>query len=245
MSTDQRASSESERETGTEQQSHRTVADLDGEMMVWRANRLPGSVVHTDEECRHVTADHRKIKCQKLHADFPVCKDCDNRQQRVKRLSREWLYRKYTDHERTSEEIAAECSVSGAAIRRRLNEVGVETRPGGSQTPDEKLKDETWMRVQYIDKNKSTGEISEELDCSHTTVWRWLQRHGIETREPTRTPDARLRDPEWVRARYHGDGLTQAGIGELCDCCAKTVREWMDDHGIETRSRGGRGGGST
>jgi hypothetical protein len=240
MSTDHDTSSESE----YKRYIHRTVADLDAETTVWR---LPGSssTVHTDEGCSHITPDHREVECQTLHTDERVCRECSYRHYLATQLSREWLYEQYIENGRTSVEIAEDCSVTAPVVRRRLNKLGIETRPGGSQTPDEKLKDETWMRVQYIDKNKSTGEISDELDCSHTTVWRWLQRHEIETRAPTRTPDARLRDPEWMRARYHGDGLTQAEIGELCDCCAKTVREWMSDHDIETRSRGGRGGGST
>jgi|APHM01.1.fsa_nt_gi hypothetical protein len=233
MSTDQHTSSESE--TGTEQQSHRTVGDLDEETMVWRMPASPRNVVHTNGGCRYVSPDHRQIECRKLHSDHRICKGCDHGHRRDKQFSRHWLYSQYIEKERTSEEIAAECSVSSATIRRRLAEADIETRGSGSQTPDEKLRDETWMRVQYIDKNKSVGEIGEMLDCSHTTAWRWLQRHGIETQEPDRTPDARLRDGNWLRARYHGDGLTQAEIGELCGCCARTVREWMDEHNIETR----------
>jgi|APHM01.1.fsa_nt_gi hypothetical protein len=224
----------------TKQQSHRTrtIADLDSETMVWRTPASSRNVVHTHEDCRHVSSDHRQIKCQKLHADNRVCKECGEQ------LSREWLYQEYIEKERSSEDIAEEFNVTGATIRKRLSEVGIETRPGGGVTPDERLKDETWMREQYIDGEKSISDIAEITDCSHTTARRWLRKHDIEIRARAQIADARLQDPEWLRARYHGDGLTQAEIGELCDCCGVTVGEWMNDHGIETRDPGRRDGGS-
>lgn len=42
-------------------------------------------------------------------------------------------------------------------------------------------------------------------------------------------------DPDWLEARYHGDGLTQREIAEVCDVAPVTIRRWMKRHGIETR----------
>ena len=43
------------------------------------------------------------------------------------------------------------------------------------------------------------------------------------------------RDPEWLAARYRDDGWTQRKIADACDVSPRTIREWMDRHGIETR----------
>lgn len=43
------------------------------------------------------------------------------------------------------------------------------------------------------------------------------------------------RDPEWLHARYHRDGLTQRQIGDLCGVHEGTIGKWMKRFGIETR----------
>lgn len=50
-------------------------------------------------------------------------------------------------------------------------------------------------------------------------------------------PDSgpRYRDPEWLRARYRCEGLTQREMAERCGVSPSTVRKWMREHGIETR----------
>lgn len=45
----------------------------------------------------------------------------------------------------------------------------------------------------------------------------------------------RYRDDEWLRDRYHGDGLTQAEIAAECEVSPRCIRTWMDRHGIDTR----------
>lgn len=47
------------------------------------------------------------------------------------------------------------------------------------------------------------------------------------------------KDPEWLDARYHGDGWTQREMAEACDVSPRTIRTWMDRHDIETREMAG------
>lgn len=50
---------------------------------------------------------------------------------------------------------------------------------------------------------------------------------------------ARYRDPEWLREKYHGDGLTQREIAEDCGVSPRTIRKYMTEFGIETRDVAG------
>lgn len=47
-------------------------------------------------------------------------------------------------------------------------------------------RDEGLLRRKYVEEEKSTYQIGEELGCANTTVWSWLQKHGIETRDQAR-----------------------------------------------------------
>lgn len=47
--------------------------------------------------------------------------------------------------------------------------------------------------------------------------------------------DRPYRDPDWLERKYHGEGLTQREIGELCDVSPTTIRKQMKELGIETR----------
>jgi len=41
------------------------------------------------------------------------------------------------------------------------------------------------------------------------------------------------RDPEWLREKYHGQGLSQADMASLADCSQYTICKWMDEFGVE------------
>lgn len=43
------------------------------------------------------------------------------------------------------------------------------------------------------------------------------------------------RDAHWLRRRYHDEGATQKELAEECDVSPRTIRDWMNEHDIETR----------
>jgi 5-methylcytosine-specific restriction endonuclease McrA/transposase-like protein len=45
----------------------------------------------------------------------------------------------------------------------------------------------------------------------------------------------RYHDLDWLREKYHGEGMTQAEIAEECDVTPSAVRKWMKRNGVETR----------
>lgn len=40
---------------------------------------------------------------------------------------------------------------------------------------------------------------------------------------------------EWLHEHYHEKGQTQAEMADACGVSPRTIREWMDRHGVETR----------
>ncbi len=50
--------------------------------------------------------------------------------------------------------------------------------------------------------------------------------------------DTRYRDAEWLEEQYHENGLSQRDIADKCGVHQRTVRNWMQKHGIESRSQG-------
>lgn len=90
----------------------------------------------------------------------------------------------YTKHNEPMYKIAQSYGVNDATVRRYLNEWGIETRGISKQHRSNsdypKLWDEEWLRSQYIDAERFTPEIAEELGCSSGTVENALKAHGIE-----------------------------------------------------------------
>lgn len=45
-------------------------------------------------------------------------------------------------------------------------------------------------------------------------------------------------DPEWLRQKYHGEGMSLGEVAAEAGCSDATVRRHMVEHGIERRSGG-------
>jgi transposase-like protein/5-methylcytosine-specific restriction endonuclease McrA len=94
-------------------------------------------------------------------------------------------------------------------------------------------------------------EIAERLDCDKSTVGRWLDKHNIEKRSkpesialgtlPKET-FKKVTDSDWLREKYHGQGLSVSEIASELDCSNDTVHQWLIRHDIDRRSEGNRKG---
>lgn len=148
-----------------------------------------------------------------------------------------WLREQYVEQEQSTREIGETCGCSDDTIRRWLKRHGVERRGRGGSTANKQLADKEWIREQYIEKGNSTYEIAEKCGCHHSTVGKWIKRHGFETRGTggEGTADRRLTDEGWLYKQYIERELTTYEIGDECECSAHTVARWLHKHGIETR----------
>lgn len=50
-------------------------------------------------------------------------------------------------------------------------------------------RDEAVLRELYHEEGLTQYEIAERLDCSRSTVWKWMKRTGVATRKPTHASD--------------------------------------------------------
>jgi len=151
----------------------------------------------------------------------------------------EWLYQQYAILGKTLQEIADDCGVREKTIWRWVQKFDIETRSGGPRPGP--WKDEDWLRNQYIEQQKSVYQIADEQDCNEKTIRNWLAEHGIETRDyserhPASREERRYRDEEWLREQYIEHEQTAGEIADECGVAETTIYDWLDHHGIETRS---------
>jgi len=122
-------------------------------------------------------------------------------------------------------ETADEAGTTVWKVRYWIDEHGIETREGGgSYSADPKLSNEEWLRNAYVDNDRPTTDIADELDCAARTVSYWLEKHGIETRRSV--PPAVLNvidDPMRLRELYEEDGLSSSEIAEKFGCSTHVI----------------------
>lgn len=154
-----------------------------------------------------------------------------------------WLREQYWEKGRTLEEMAEVCGVVYQTISRHMEEHGIKKREIGRNSTGDigKLRNESWLKEKYIDERMSTYGIANLIDVSRRTVSRWIDRHGIEKRSHSLACASsesikKLWDESWLYQRYVVEGKSTVEIASLCGTDDSTVGQWLDRHGIETRS---------
>jgi transposase len=158
----------------------------------------------------------------------------------------QWLKKKYQDEQLSCQDIADELGCADDTVLRALNRHGIETRELSEavkigQRKRFKKLDEDWLRQEYVEKEKSTKEISEGVDVSAATVRRWLRRYNISVRNhqealvAKRSPDD-LTDEKFLRELYLEEGHSTLEIASQVGAHPTTVSNWLDRYDIEARS---------
>lgn len=120
-------------------------------------------------------------------------------------------------------------------------------------------KNKEWLYQQYIIEKNSCDKIGNLLNCHSHTVWTWLKKHSIKTRDlseshigqhPTdqtrkkysevalkRLPNKPYRDKTWMLNAYVTQQKTTREIAEMLICSHSTVRKWLIKHGIQLKER--------
>lgn len=93
------------------------------------------------------------------------------------------------------------------------------------------------MRLHELYWTEGLGlkEVGEVLGVSLTTVWKWMEHHGIERR--TQGGAVPLNGKTLYRL-YKVERKTLQEVADHFDCSITRVITHMDRHGIERRSRG-------
>lgn len=63
-----------------------------------------------------------------------------------------------------------------------------------------RYRDEEWLRGQYVDGAKTIDDIADEVGVDRSTIFRWVENHGIEHRQKKGAVGSRQ------PATYHDDG---------------------------------------
>jgi transposase-like protein len=98
-----------------------------------------------------------------------------------------------------------------------------------------KYQNEEWLFQQYSVLGKTQDEIADACDVRPNTIRRWIKRHEIDTRSGGPRPGP-WKDEEWLRKQYVERQKSIRQIADEQDCDEKTIRNWLIEHGIETRN---------
>lgn len=104
-----------------------------------------------------------------------------------------------------------------------------------------KCQDYEWLYDQYVVQNKSTYQISQEIDCGASTVQRWLKIHKIHLKcgaERILTPEVfdKLNNKEWLIDQYINCMKSASTIGKELGCQQETVSNFLHKFDIPIRS---------
>lgn len=164
--------------------------------------------------------------------------------------NKEWLERKYWQEGMDTQDIGRECGVVRETVRRWMEKHGIPRRSRGpeegeTQVRSEELRDESWLRNQYVAQEKSMDKIANQLGVAEQTVHNWLTRHGIESRSngDVFTPrssmaDVRLDDEEWLRTEYEEKERSMGAIAQELGVTPPAIKYRLDEYDIERRGDG-------
>lgn len=147
-----------------------------------------------------------------------------------------WLREKYIDEGLSQSEIGDLCGVTQGTVGKWIQKFDI---PTGHSPDSKQYQDESWLREQYCANSKSQREIANECGVTQGTIYLWMGKHEIETREmdeAVATGDLDLlKNEDWLRSKYHKEGLSALEIGEATGFDSSTVCDFMNRHGIERR----------
>lgn len=158
----------------------------------------------------------------------------------------------YEDRGMSQSQIADELDCSVSTVEKHMTKHGIQGRPHGraesvaklGPKTHETLSDPDLLRDMYVNQSMTCAEIGEEVDAHTNTVVRWVNKHGFMRSQPeyaslsqlpAETRDT-LRDGQEMRRLYADEENSLPAIATELDCTVGTVANWLEEHGIETRS---------
>jgi len=118
------------------------------------------------------------------------------------------------------------------------------SEPGNSAQKDDTGKtpvyrDREWLYRAYIQEEKSTYDIADEVGVSRSTIQYWIKKHDMQHCRSRRNPARlRLQDESWLRTQYCARGRSMSDIADEVGVTRTTVGNWIERHGIPSRGRG-------
>lgn len=101
-----------------------------------------------------------------------------------KYANEEWIKEHYTDVSKPLYEIAKEAETTVATLTKWARRFDIEKKGIYHPVPKHEIyMDETWLYDRYWDKGKTLEEMADESGSNPTTIFNWMKRYNIETRD--------------------------------------------------------------
>ena len=135
----------------------------------------------------------------------------------------------YVKEKKSAQEVGEYLGCSNSTVYNALPRLGIQKRcPYDTRAKHVGEESKVLLESMYITKKKCVPEISEELNCSCTSVYNALRRHGIPIRS---LPEARSHDSgfielnnrDWLYQKYVVEERSGQKIADLLGCHASTV----------------------
>jgi hypothetical protein len=116
---------------------------------------------------------------------------CGSLTLRDERVSEGWLRDAYISQQKTCRQIASEWGRNPNYVHDCLKRFGIPTRPRGiaPKRAGELFKDRDWLYNAYVTESRSAKDLARQFNCSATTIKRWLDNLGIDSRSKAQATD--------------------------------------------------------
>lgn len=99
-------------------------------------------------------------------------------------------------------------------------------------------RDEELLRQKYVEERMQPKDIIEELGCSRTTFYDWVEKFGLKE-EREKDTERPWRDEDTLRELYVEEGMSVFEVGDELGCSGSAVQRNLEKVGIGTRDVGG------
>ncbi len=172
-------------------------------------------------------------------ADLLGCADCTvseyRRKYNIERRYKDadWLRKQYHERGLTLAEVADKAGCDLGTVADWMERHGIKRRSiseSRSKGDVEKLHNKEWLRREYIERERTTTDIAEELEVTTWVVSVWLRRHEIKARPSLSATGSD--NPNWAGGyeKYYGSDwesqrkkAIQRDGGECQVCGSKNI----------------------
>lgn len=142
--------------------------------------------------------------------------------------SKEWLIEEYVIKNRPRTEVATECGLTVAGLKSLLIKLGIKK---------EKLIIKKDILESLIEQGKHVDEIASELNCSETSIYRYLKKYNLKIIADPRLVSQydNTNDSEIIRL-YLEEKMSTTKIGEIFGMTHTSVKNHLVHCGVAIRS---------
>jgi len=195
--------------------------------------------------CRHNDCDAdlksergRSIHEARVHGEVLRSEEWDDKQ---------YLQEQYLENGKTIKQISEENNVPYNSIQSAIHDHDIETRGTNAtryfdrrEMLRESIED---IMNEYLEEGTPMYKIADEYGVNDATIARWLQKHGVDTRDiqeqNLRSSDyPELLDYDWLWENYREKERYTPELAEELGCCDATVLNALYRHNIPVWDHG-------